>query len=83
MSTILDQHRRHIVVFDPTNKEHVEVISRVLKGESIADAPVRFAFSPPFTSGVTQAIHTMAQAWVEHALNPEPVVVKFRGVRGA
>jgi len=83
-SAILDQARRPTVTFDPKNPLHVGIIKKVMEGKGISDAPVRFAYRYPFTSGVTQAIHAMAEQWADQLLKAEgpktfgPGVVSLR-----
>lgn len=63
--SILDQHRRQVVEFNPHDPQHVRQILAVMSGKSVSEFKLSFAYQPPFTSGVTQAIHKMAQAWAE------------------
>lgn len=64
----LDRFRKPIVEFDATNPEHVAIAAKVLSGQSVADAPFRFAAELPYTSGMTCAVHKMAEAWVKKTL---------------
>lgn len=52
------------VEFDPLNPDHVLAIKETLETGRLSPS-FRFHNEEPFTSAMTQAIHSMALAWME------------------